>query len=132
GSRQRPDLPKEAELIPTIPAFDKLSLRNADHNDPRDANLASAWRHTQSRTRVGAFEQNPDHDLVLFGHYFLDTDLKVGEGTAKVANERLQLCRAVDFCFSITEPICNATLREEFVDRCFASFVPNLFEPAAN
>ena len=73
---------------------------------------------------MSAFEQKTDYDLILFGHDVLDTDAHVGEAAAKVTNERLELRRTANFCFPITEPICNTTLREQFIYRCFASFVP--------
>jgi hypothetical protein len=72
---------------------------------------------------VRAFEQHPDHNLVLFSHDVLDTDLKVGEGTAKVTNKRLQLPWAANFYYPVTKPVCNPTLREQFVYRCLSAFV---------
>ena len=119
-------------MVPAVPTLDKLSLRDANHNDPRDANRAPARRHTQAGTRMSTFDQDADHNLVLFSQDVVDTNVKVGETTAQVPNERLQLRWAANFRLRVAETVGNATLRKQLVYGCLAAFVPNLPEPAAD
>jgi len=80
---------------------------------------------------MSTFEQNTDYDLILFGHDVLDTDVKVGRLPQRLRTKG-SVAQDRELRFPITEPICNATLREQFVYRCLPTFVPDLFEPAAD
>jgi hypothetical protein len=131
-NRDRADLLKQPELIPTVPTFNDLAAVDSDHYHSGDTDTMPRGGDAKALAGMSAFKDDTDDRFVAFNDGVLDTNMNIGESGPHVPPEDFKTCGAAYSRFTLAKPVCESVRREELIDRLFAAAIPNLIEPAMN
>ena len=114
-----------------VPAFGDLAVSNDDEGGAGDGGLLAGWSETEAAAKVSHRGPPTDSYAVSFGNDVLDGDVLVGEGAAEVSMNLLECFWSYEDRVGAGKAIAFALGVEHCLDRCFASLIPDFFEPTA-
>lgn len=88
-NRDRADLPKQTELIPTVPAFNELVAGEPDHYHSGDVDTMPGWGDAKALAGMSSFKDNADDGFVSLHNRVFYSNFNVGQSRPHVPPEDL-------------------------------------------